>query len=175
MPTADATAVADAERKPLMAKVLMIHPDKCTGCRNCVLGCGFRHEGSFRPAAARIHVFSWEREGFSVPMMCQQCDTASCAKVCPTGALHRAPGTTLVEYTKAKCIGCRMCTIACPFGNAVYDSFTESILKCDTCGGDPACVAYCPSQALEFVDDNISTRTRKKAFASKFKEAFQEK
>ena len=43
-----------------------------------------------------------------------------------------------------------------------------------TCGGDPACVAYCPSHALEFVDDNISTRTRKKAFASKFKEAFQE-
>jgi Fe-S-cluster-containing dehydrogenase component len=88
--------------------------------------------------------------------------------------MHRAAGTTLVEYTKALCIGCRMCTIACPFGNAVYDSVTESILKCDTCGGDPACVAYCPSQALEFVDDNIATRSRKKAFATKFKEAFQE-
>jgi Fe-S-cluster-containing hydrogenase component 2 len=66
-----------------------------------------------------------------------------------------------------------MCTIACPFGNAVYDSVTESILKCDTCGGDPACVQFCPSQALEFVDDNISTRSRKMAFAGKFKSAFE--
>ena len=157
-----------------MAKVLMIHAEKCTGCHNCSLACSFVHEGQFRPPATRVHVYSWEREGFSVPMMCQQCDTASCVKVCPTAAMHRTPGTTLVEYTKAKCIGCRMCTIACPFGNAVYDSFTGSIIKCDTCVGDPACVAYCPNQALEFVDDNISTRTRKKAFAAKFKEAFQE-
>jgi Fe-S-cluster-containing hydrogenase component 2 len=80
----------------------------------------------------------------------------------------------MVEYTKSKCIGCLMCTIACPFGNAVYDGVTESILKCDTCDGDPACVRFCPSQALEFVDDNVSTRSRKKAFASKFKAAFEE-
>jgi Fe-S-cluster-containing hydrogenase component 2 len=51
---------------------------------------------------------------------------------------------------------------------------TESIIKCDTCGGDPACVQYCPNNALEYVDDNISTRSRKKVFASKFKDAFQE-
>jgi len=156
-----------------MPKVLMIHPDKCTGCQNCELACGFSHENQFRPTATRVHVYSWEREGFSVPMMCQQCDSASCVKVCPTGAMHRAKGSTLVEYSREKCIGCRMCTIACPFGNAVYDSVTESILKCDTCGGDPACVQFCPSQALEFVDDNISTRTRKMAFAGKFKSAFE--
>jgi Fe-S-cluster-containing hydrogenase component 2 len=88
--------------------------------------------------------------------------------------MHRTKGTTVVEYARAKCIGCRMCTIACPFGNAVYDSVTESILKCDTCSGDPACVRYCPNQALEFLEDSISTRSRKKVFASKFKEAFQE-
>jgi Fe-S-cluster-containing hydrogenase component 2 len=66
-----------------------------------------------------------------------------------------------------------MCTIACPFGNAVYDGVTESILKCDLCNGDPACVQFCPSQALEFVEDSISTRSRKKVFASKFKAAFE--
>ena len=88
--------------------------------------------------------------------------------------MHRARGTTLVEYTKARCIGCRMCTIACPFGNAVYDSVTETILKCDTCAGNPACVRFCPVHALEFVDDSISTRSRMKVLASKFKDAFQE-
>ena len=156
-----------------MAKVLMIHPEKCTGCRNCSLACAFVHEGQFRPPATREHVYSWEHEGFSVPMMCQQCDLASCMKVCPTGALHRAKGNTLVEYTSAKCIRCRMCTIACPFGNIVYDSYTESILKCDTCEGDPACVKFCPVQALEFVDDNIATRSRKIEFANKFKAALE--
>ncbi len=157
-----------------MAKLLMIHPDKCTGCSNCSLACGFSHEGQFRPAASRVHVFTWEREGFSVPMMCQQCDTASCMKVCPTGALSRTKGTALVALEKAKCIGCRMCTIACPFGAITYDAATESILKCDTCGGDPQCARACPSQAIEFVDDTVSTRSRKKAFASKLKSAFEE-
>ena len=156
-----------------MSKVLMIHPELCTGCSNCALACSFKHEGQFRPAASRVHVFTWEREGFSVPIMCQQCDTASCMKVCPTGALHRVKGETLVEYDRGKCIGCRMCTIACPFGNAVYDSATESILKCDTCDGDPACVRMCPVHALEFVEDSISTRARKRAFASKLKTAVE--
>ncbi len=95
-------------------------------------------------------------------------------KVCPTGALSRAKGTTLVAFDNAKCIKCRMCTIACPFGNIAYDAATESIQKCDTCGGDPACVRACPSAALEFVDDTISMRSRKKSFASKFKSAFEE-
>jgi anaerobic carbon-monoxide dehydrogenase iron sulfur subunit len=107
-------------------------------------------------------------------MMCQQCDEASCMKVCPTGALHRTPGEMLVEFSKTKCIGCHMCTIACPFGNIVYDAVAASPLKCDQCGGNPSCAQFCPTQALEWVDDTISTRSRKKAYAAKFVEAFQE-
>lgn len=157
-----------------MAKIIMIHPDKCTGCKNCMIACSYEKEGRFRPPASRIHVYSWEREGISVPMMCQQCNDAPCVKVCPTGAMNRKYGETLVIYDVAKCIRCRMCVQACPFGNAVYDSVTDSILKCDTCESDPACVAACPIHAIEFVEANISTRSRKKAFAQKFKEAFQE-
>ncbi len=155
-------------------KVLMIHTDKCTGCRNCELACSFFHEGDFRPRASRVHVYSWEREGVSVPMMCQQCDSAACVAVCTTGAMHRNKATGLVEYEQPKCIGCRMCVQACPFGNAVYDAVTASILKCDLCGGQPECVQMCPNGALEFVDDTISTRARTKAFAQKFKDAFAE-
>ncbi len=157
-----------------MSKVLMIHPDKCTGCKNCVLACVYAHEDEFRPTAARIHVYNWEREQFSVPMMCQQCDDAPCTTVCPTGAMHRASGSLLVEYDEDKCIRCRMCVQACPFGNAMYDSVTNKIIKCDTCQGAPACVAACPNHALEYVESTIATRSRKKAFADKFKEAFQE-
>jgi len=157
-----------------MTKLLMIHPEKCTGCENCVLACSFHHEKDFRPAATRIHVFTWEREGISVPMMCQQCGDAPCIKVCPTGAMHRTTGAGVVDWDTKKCIRCRMCTQACPFGNAVYDVLTNSILKCDECQGNPACVLMCPNKALEFVEDTISTRSSTKAFVSKFKEAFQE-
>ena len=157
-----------------MAKILMIHPDKCTGCQNCVLSCTFLHEGTFRPRASRVHVYTWERDGFSVPMMCQQCDDASCVSVCPTGALHRNLANNTVEWDAGKCIRCRMCVQACAFGNAVYDSVSGNILKCDYCGGDPECVKFCPSGALEYVDDTIATRSRKKVFAAKMKEAFQE-
>ena len=57
---------------------------------------------------------------------------------------------------------------------AVYDGATSSILKCDNCGGDPECVQFCPNQALEYLDDSISTRSRKKAFTAKFKAAYAE-
>ena len=157
-----------------MAKILMIHPEKCTGCENCVLACSYSKEGQFRPAAARVHVYSWEREGFSVPIMCQQCNDAPCISVCPTGAMHRLTGQTLVDYDINRCIRCRMCVQACPFGNALYDSYTNSIMKCDNCAGAPACVAACPNKALTYEDEAVSTRSRKKSYATKFKEAFQE-
>jgi len=158
-----------------MAKVLMIHPDKCTGCRNCELACSFEQEGSFRPGATRVHTFTWEREGFSVPLMCQQCDDAACVNICPTGAMHHSGnGSNLVELDRSACIGCKMCVIACPFGSVRYDSVTKSISKCDTCGGAPECVEMCPNGALEFVDDAEQTRSRKRAIAEKLKTVFEE-
>jgi anaerobic carbon-monoxide dehydrogenase iron sulfur subunit len=144
-----------------MARVLMIHPDKCTGCRNCELACSFQQEGSFRPGATRVHVFTWEREGFSVPMTCQQCDDAACV-------------TNLVSFDRAACIGCKMCVIACPFGSVRYDSVTKSVSKCDTCGGSPQCVEFCPNGAVEFADDAEQTRARKRVLAEKLKTVFEE-
>jgi Fe-S-cluster-containing hydrogenase component 2 len=67
-----------------------------------------------------------------------------------------------------------MCTVACPFGNAVCDAASGSIIKCDMCKGDPECVKFCPSEALTYVEDTIAVRARNKAFAAKFKEAFKE-
>jgi anaerobic carbon-monoxide dehydrogenase iron sulfur subunit len=157
-----------------MSMMLMIHPDKCTGCRSCELACSMALEGDFRPKASRIHVYSWEREGFSVPMMCQQCHDAACTTVCMPKALSRNQATGNVDYDQSKCIGCKMCVQACPFGNVSWDFLTARILKCDTCGGDPACVQICPSAALDWVADTESAQVRKRAFASKLKNAFAE-
>jgi Fe-S-cluster-containing hydrogenase component 2 len=107
-------------------------------------------------------------------MLCQQCSDAACVTACPTGAMHRNADSSMIELDADTCIRCRMCTMACPFGNVLYDSLTDSIMKCDTCQGDPACVQMCPSDALEYVEDTVATRSRQKAFASKLKDAFLE-
>lgn len=157
-----------------MARILMVHPDRCVGCQSCTMACAFAHEGSQRIEASRIRIYSWQQEGISVPMLCQQCSDAACVTVCPTGAMHRNSETAQIELDADRCIRCRMCTMACPFGNAVYDALTDSIFKCDTCEGNPACVQMCPSDALEYVDDTVSTRSRQKNFAAKLKDVFQE-
>jgi len=157
-----------------MKKVLMIHADKCTGCRNCELACSFSHEGAFQPRYSSVHAYSWEREGISVPMMCQHCDDAPCVSVCPTGAMHENEANARVEWDQGLCILCKMCTVACPFGNAVYDASNKRIIKCDMCKGDPECARFCPNGALVYLDDTLAVRDRKKAFASKFRAAFKE-
>ncbi|MEN6408375.1 MAG: 4Fe-4S dicluster domain-containing protein, partial [Anaerolineaceae bacterium] len=100
-----------------MAKMIMIHPDRCVGCKSCVAACAFAHEGSQRPEASRVHVYTFPWEGVSVPMLCQHCSDAACITVCPTGAMHRNDVTAQVELDASRCIRCRMCTMACPFGN----------------------------------------------------------
>lgn len=158
-----------------MANMLMIYPNKCTGCRLCELACSFQQESAFRPGASRIHTLTWEREGFSVPLMCQQCDDAPCVSVCPTGAMHLGPpGSNLVELDQDACIGCKLCVVACPFGSVRYDSATMTIAKCDTCAGTPECVAMCPNDAIKFVDDAEQTRARKRAVGEKLKAVFEE-
>ena len=157
-----------------MAKMLMIYPDRCTGCHNCELACAFFHDGEFRLPAARIHVHSWEMEGISVPTTCEQCEDAPCVAVCPTGSMHADPGRNRVAWEEARCIGCRMCTLACPFGAVVYETSRRRILKCDLCDGSPECVTFCPTSAIEYVDENVAMRARRKYVAGELKKSYAE-
>ena len=70
------------------------------------------------------------------PLMCLQCDTAACEKVCPSGALKRNEATGALVVDDAKCIRCKMCVQACPFGNIAYDPAKSRILRCDLCDGE---------------------------------------
>jgi len=157
-----------------MNNVLTITPEKCTGCRTCELLCSFFHEKEFNPCRSRVSVISWEKEGFSVPMMCLQCSDAACMQVCPVGAVKRDPETGAMLVDHSRCIRCKMCTNACPFGNNTYDVQLDRILKCDLCGGDPQCARFCPSGAISYVKDLAASTRKKKMAASKFKELFRE-
>ena len=130
-----------------MEKVIRYHPDKCMACRSCELACSFKHEGEFNPQLARIFVMFEGPVRF--PLTCLQCADAFCAKVCPTNAISLNRETGAKEVDQELCIGCRLCTLSCPFGLIVMGRAKKAV-KCDLCGGDPECVKACTYGALEF-------------------------
>ena len=69
-------------------KMLVMDPEKCTGCRLCEIVCSVKHTGVSNPARARIHVIKWDNEGFYMPMRCQQCKDAPCKAACPKDAIY---------------------------------------------------------------------------------------
>ena len=150
------------ERVVRMTRQLNIVPEKCTGCRQCELACSWVQTGTFRPARSLIRVSIFDEEASYAPYTCLQCDEAWCMTACPVNAI------TIDERTGAKlvipslCIDCHLCTLACPFG-AVFTlpssgqfsaGATEAgrAVKCDLCQGQPACVASCPTDAIEYAE-----------------------
>lgn len=127
---------------------IQLNPEKCTGCQICELFCSFKKERAVWPARARISVIKWEKEGIFIPFVCQQCEKAVCQEVCPAGAIGRHPATGALEIDGGRCLGCKMCVTACPFGGVSFDPDRGQAVKCDLCGGDPECVRMCPTGAL---------------------------
>jgi Fe-S-cluster-containing hydrogenase component 2 len=130
--------------------VLRVAIERCTGCGNCELVCAFAHVRAGTPGEPRIHVL---RDGSAeapraTPIVCLQCDTAACVAVCPVGALARNGTTGAIDLDQERCIRCRSCLGACPFGNALWDDGQHAVAKCDLCGGAPWCARFCPSGAL---------------------------
>ena len=150
-----------------MHKSLSIDPDKCTGCLQCELACSLEHEGAFNPSKSRIKVITFEAKGRFVPYTCTQCAEAWCLEACPTHAItiDRATGAKMVS--DALCVGCKVCTIACPFGTINFNQSTGKVIKCDLCEGEPACASACPTEAITFVDANWTGFDKMQAWAAK--------
>jgi Fe-S-cluster-containing dehydrogenase component len=89
---------------------------------------------------------------------CLHCISPACASVCPAGAFRKDPSSGAVYYLASKCIGCRYCQLACPFGVPRYewDSAWPEVRKCQLCthrlkeGKYAACAEYCPTGATIF-------------------------
>ncbi len=150
-----------------MEKSLHIDPGKCTGRLQCEMACSFENEGVFNPAKSRIKVFTFHQEGSFVPYTCTQCAEAWCMQACPVDAIVVNLATGAKDVLEDRCVGCKVCTIACPFGTVNYNQDTGKVIKCDLCGGDPACATACPTEAITFIDADSTGYDRMRAWAEK--------
>ena len=150
-----------------MQKSLKLDPGKCTGCLQCEMACAYQHHKTFNTGKSRIKVFSFEREGRKVPYTCTQCDEAWCLHACPVEAIGRDPETGAKVVRENLCVGCKVCTIACPFGTVNYVASTGKVQKCDLCAGDPACAKACPTGAITYVDADWTGLGRMRQWAGR--------
>jgi anaerobic dimethyl sulfoxide reductase subunit B (iron-sulfur subunit) len=156
-----------------MAKQLGFYFDgsACTGCKACAIACKDRSSLPVGINWRRVIQYtggSWTPDpknpdmlipnnvyAYALSMACMHCEKAICTEVCPTGAItKREDGVVLID-TK-KCIGCRYCEWACPYGAPQFREDLGVMTKCDFCqdlqaqGQNPACVDACVMRALQF-------------------------
>ncbi len=154
-------------------KIITVNIEKCTGCRLCELACSLKNNGECNPATAMLQVVGFD-ELFSIPIMCPQCEKPACANVCPTTAIVRDQATGTLVISKEKCIGCKLCIMACPFGNISFSSSKRVPVKCERCGGEPECVIFCPTKALEFKESDIAMIDKKSTLSERLRRVYEE-
>jgi carbon-monoxide dehydrogenase iron sulfur subunit len=152
-------------------KFLSLDPLKCDGCRECEAACSLKRTGWNNPALSSIRVVTDETiAGFYFPVVCFQCSDSPCAPACPVEAIFRdADGRLIINA--ARCIGCKMCVAACPFGAMGFDDARGRAFKCDLCGGDPECVRHCEPKALSYVEASEMAGPSIQGIAQSFVEA----
>ena len=148
-----------------MLRALKLEPEKCTGCLQCEMACSYENEGVFNPAKSRIKVFTFHQEGRFAPYTCTQCEEAWCLHSCPVEAIVINAETGAKEVLDNVCVGCKVCTIACPFGTVNYNQDSGKVMKCDLCGGNPQCAEACPTGAITYVDASWTGLDRMRASA----------
>ena len=152
---------------------IILDPDKCDGCRVCEGVCSSSNEGESNPEKSRIKVIrSIENEIVkSIPVFCQQCEEPYCEKVCPARAINRNSKNALI-VDEDKCIGCKMCEIACPVGAVSVNPEKRVAMKCTLCStyDQPQCVKYCYTEALQLVPAERAGKARARAKSGKFLE-----
>jgi formate dehydrogenase iron-sulfur subunit len=169
-----AAAESPASEAPAasIAKGILIDTTKCIGCRSCERACKKVNnlpdsppEDKEKLTAIQYTVIQTKSLATKedpkavqpVKMGCMHCVNPSCASVCPVEAFHKTPEGPVV-YREDRCIGCRYCMMACPFGVPKYEwqSNTPYVRKCTMCadrqaqGLQPACTEACPTGALKF-------------------------
>jgi anaerobic dimethyl sulfoxide reductase subunit B (iron-sulfur subunit) len=147
--------------------VVRFDASSCSGCKACQAAC--KDHNGLRPGLLWRRVYEvsgggWSKAGdawtqdvfaWNLSLSCNHCEKPVCAEVCPTGAMNKRPdGVVLID--SGKCMGCRYCEWACPYGAPRFDEEQGVMTKCTLCsdrldeGLSPSCVSACPMRALDF-------------------------
>ena len=139
----------------------LVHTDRCIGCNACEIACK-----NFYQQEAYVH---WRKVYYiqekdlpqpcrvSVSLACNHCDAPSYMKACPTSAYSKRDDG-IVMHDQDRCIGCKLCMMACPYRVPCFDKTLGKVSKCEMCaerldnGEAPICVKSCPVEALEIID-----------------------
>jgi len=115
---------------------MVIDLDKCSACQSCTAACRMENNtpvaGPDQAAAGRTILWNevlpfieGEYPNVNVtliPRPCMHCDEPACIKVCPVQATYKnEEGIVLIDYDR--CIGCRFCTVACPYTVRYFNWF----------------------------------------------------
>lgn len=132
---------------------------KCIGCKCCEVAC---HEQNNNPATVKWRQVGEVESGtfpdtrrFFTSIACNHCLEPTCLEGCPVDAYRKDPRTGVVVLNSDQCIGCQYCTWNCPYSAPQFNPARGVVTKCDLChnrladGDLPACVAACPSGAIE--------------------------
>ena len=145
----------------------LVDLSSCSGCKTCQVACqdvhGLAPEQRWR-RVVDVEAGEWQRDGeawrpdvaaCSLSLSCQHCASPACVPACPSSAIHvEADGAVVVDAER--CLGCRYCSWACPYGAPQFAESTGTMTKCDFCvderraGREPACVTACPLRAIEW-------------------------
>jgi formate dehydrogenase iron-sulfur subunit len=164
---------------PNQGGAVLVDLTRCVGCRSCENACLVRqgypelpaNSFGYGPGDGQLtfktrtfvdfpEVASLDKAARRVPVkrQCMHCLDPACVSVCPVAALEKSPRGAVL-WRNDRCIGCRYCLLACPFGVPKYEwdnALTPRVNKCDFCddrqaaGKPPACVMACPTGTLKF-------------------------
>ena len=164
---------------------LVIDLDTCVGCHACATNCKEWNTGGHSGPLTDVNAYQADQRGVwfnrvftfeagegdagrtvHFPKNCLHCANAACVTVCPTGASYKRAEDGIVLIDHDKCIGCKLCAWACPYGARELDEDLGVMKKCTLCIDKiynanlpeaervPACVSTCPTKARHFGDFN---------------------